>query len=340
MIDCWRGVLVHTCFVAFQPIYLTSKFFLFPEAFRSTTTTWLAIHAITWIYVLANISLPFFQSPFKHLPSPAPRAFPLANLDFNRGRPQCENLAEKIRATPNDGFLVLWLPFYLSYQLLITRPETFMEMLNTRNYDWEKPAASKSFLSKTIGFGLVNAEGDAHKAMRKQVAPAFVGGNIKNLVSLFYTKGLHFADSLAEKAKFSSDGSLEVMSQMTRVTLDIIGSAGVGKDFGTIDNDDDPLARLYGTITDTSKGPTIIFFWMQAFVPRWIVRKMRGSVYARVAEAQLELRERVRTLISEKRQRLNDKSAQQNDIISIIMRSGDFSDDYLVNQLLTFLAAG
>ena len=36
-----------------------------------------------------------------------------------------------------------------------------------------------------------------------------------------------------------------------------------------------------------------------------------------------------------------DKSAEDTkDIIASIMRSGDFSDDYLVSQLLTFLAAG
>jgi hypothetical protein len=31
---------------------------------------------------------------------------------------------------------------------------------------------------------------------------------------------------------------------------------------------------------------------------------------------------------------------QEKDIIAIIMRSGNFSDDYLADQLLTFLSAG
>lgn len=341
MIDCWRGVVVHTFFILFQPTYLITKLFLFPQYFNATSTSWLAIHAITWIYIVTKISVPFFLSPFRHLPSPPGAPFPLGNLDFNRGRPQAENIAEKIRSTPNDGVLVLWMPLYLSYQLLITRPETLMEMLNTRNYDWEKPAASKQFLERTIGQGLVSAEGDVHKAMRKNVQPAFSGHHIKDLISLFYQKGLQFADSTARKAKASSDGSLEMMGQMTRVTLDIIGSAGVGKDFNTIDSDDDPLAQLYATITDTNKGIPVVFFWVQAFFPRWIVRNlMRGSIYARVAEAQIELRVQVRALMAEKRQKMLEKSAQENDIISIIMRSGDFSDDYLVNQLLTFLAAG
>lgn len=331
---------MHTFFILFQPTYLTIKLFLFPNYFRPTSTTWLAIHAITWVYMVTKISIPFLLSPFRPVPSPPASRFPFGNMDFNRGRPQAENILEKIKSTPNDGILVLWFAFYLSYQILLTKPETIMEALNTRNYDWEKPSPSKQFLERTIGRGLVSSEGDEHKQMRKSVQPAFSGHHIKNLVPLFYSKGLQFADSLAQKAQAAPGHSLEMMSQMTRVTLDIIGLAGVGKDFDTIENDEDPLAKLYGIITDTSKGPPIIFFWMQAFVPRWIVRLMRGSIYAQVAEAQIELRARVRLLMQEKRQRMVEKSEQQNDIIAIIMRSGDFSDDYLVNQLLTFLAAG
>jgi cytochrome P450 len=72
----------------------------------------------------------------------------------------------------------------------------------------------------------------------------------------------------------------------------------------------------------------------------WIVRRLKGTIHARVAKAQTQLRVEIRALMQEKRQRLTEKPEQQNDIISIILRSGDFSDDYLVDQLLTFLAAG
>lgn len=340
MIDCWRGVLVHTFFVLAQPTYLAIKFLLLPSYFKPTSTTWLLVHAITWIYLVTKVSVPFFTSPFRHLPSPPGARFPLGNLDFNGGKPACENIANKIKSTPNHGILVLWSPFWLDCEILVTRPDMLMEMLNTRNYDWEKPTLSKRFLSRTIGEGLVNAEGDAHKSMRRTVAPAFSGHHIRELVSLFYIKGQAFADSMARKIKAAPERSLEMMGHMSRVTLDIIGSAGVGKDFDTIDNDHDPLAKLYAIITDTNRGSLFIFFWMQAFVPRWIVKLMRGSVYARVADAQTQLRVEARALMQEKRQKMMEKSEQQNDIISIIMKSGDFSDDYLVDQLLTFLAAG
>lgn len=247
---------------------------------------------------------------------------------------------DMLRDTPNDGVIVLWGPFYINCQLIVSRIDLLMDLLNAHNYDWEKPILSKRFLSRTLGEGLVNVEGDVHKAMRRAVAPAFSGHHIRNLVPLFYAKGLAFADALAQEVSKSKERTLEVTEYMSRVTLDIIGSAGVGKDFNTIENEDDPLAKLYAIITDTNRGPLVLFFWIQIFVPMWIVRRLKGTIHARVANAQSQLRVEARALMQEKRQKLTEKSEQQNDIIAIILRSGDFSDDYLVSQLLTFLAAG
>lgn len=336
---CWRGVLVHTILVLVQPVYLSARFLLNPNYFSLASKTWLAIGAVTWIYIVTQATIPFFTSPLRHLPSPPGERFPIGHMRFHRN-PPTDLFSDMLKNTPNDGILVLWGPLYLFAQIIPTHPDTLLEVLNTHSYDWQKPNPSRKFLSRTLGEGLVNVEGSKHKSMRRAVAPAFSGRHIRDLVPLFYAKGLAFADSLAGEVKRSADGSLEVMRQMSRVTLDIIGAAGVGKDFNTINNDKDPLARLYATITDTNKGSLVIFFWVQILMPRWIVTRLKGTIYARVAEAQDQLRNEARILMQEKKQNLQDKPEQQNDIISIIMRSGDFPDDYLVDQLLTFLAAG
>jgi cytochrome P450 len=216
-----------------------------------------------------------------------------------------------------------------------------MEMLNTQCYDWEKPNISKRLLARTLGQGLVNVEGNKHKAMRRVVAPAFSGKHIRDLVPLFYAKGLAFVDAMAREAKQNTDGTLEMMGQMSRVTLDIIGAAGIGKDFNTIENDEDVLARLYETITtDPRNGNLVLALLIAMYLPGWVARRLKGTIYARRANAQKQLRHEVRALIQEKKQSMIEKSDDQKDIIAIIMRSGEYPDDYLVDQLLTFLAAG
>lgn len=338
---CWRGVLIHTTFVLTQPTYLAVRYLLSPAYFSLVPTSWLAITAIIWIYIVTQISIPFFTSPLRHLPSPPGERFPLGHLNFNGGKPPTDIIANMLENTPNDGLLVVWGPFYLFCHIIPTRPDTIMDVLNTHNYDWEKPAAIKRFLSRILGEGIINAEGNKHKSMRRVVAPAFSGHHVRDLVPLFYAKGLAFADSMAREAQKAADGSLEMMAQMSRVTLDIIGAAGAGKDFNTIENDEDPLANLYATITHVSRGPLSLFLLVNMMIPPWIVRYLRGTVCARFAKAHTQLRKDVRALMQEKKkQMMLDKSEQQKDIIAIIMRSGDFSDDYLVDQLLTFLAAG
>lgn len=332
--------MVHTTLALFQPAYIAIRYMINPQYISTLSTSWLATTVLSWLFIITRINVPFFTSPFRHLPTPPNGSLFLGHLSFNGSEPPTDIIANMIQSTPNDGLIVLWGPFYLFSAVIPTRPDTFMDMVNTHNYDWEKPSAPKKMLARTLGEGLVNAEGSTHKSMRRVVAPAFSGRHIRDLVPLFYAKGLAFADALAREAKIAADGSLEMMSQMSRVTLDIIGAAGVGKDFNTIEKDDDPLANLYATITPTDRGPLILFLLINTIVPQWIVRQLRGTIYARVANAQVQLRQDVRTLMQDKKRTIQEKPDQQKDIIAIIMKSGEYTDDYLRDQLLTFLAAG
>ncbi|KAK5072908.1 hypothetical protein LTR64_000682 [Lithohypha guttulata] len=337
---CWKGVLVHTVFVLAQPTYLAVRSLLDPSYFSHVSAPWLISTAITWMYVVTQISIPFFTSPLRHLPSPAGDRLPIGHFDLNGGKPPTDKIVNMFRNTPNDGLLVLWYPFYLYSQVIPTRPDTLMDMLHTHSYDWEKPPTFRAIIKRTLGEGLVGAEGDQHKAMRRAVAPAFSGHHVRELCSLFYSKGLVFTNFIAREVKASADESLELSGRMSRVTLDIIGAAGIGKDFRTIDNDEDPFAKSYALITDTSGGMPLLSFVINTFAPEWLIERLKGTRYARVAEVQAQMRKHARALVQEKKQMKPEELEQQRDIIGIIMRSGVFSDDYLVDQLLTFLAAG
>lgn len=337
--DCWRGVVIHTVLASLQPVYLATRFILNSHYFGNASRIWLALHAVSWTYLITKITVPFFRSPLRHLPSPPVKGFLRGHLDFNRGRPPMDNIIELCKS-PNDGLLVIWMPLYLRGTIIPTRPDILMEMLNTNSYDWEKSNSDRKLLERTLGRGLVNVEGQEHKAMRKTVSPAFSGRQIRDLVPLFYEKGLAFADVLAQAFEKTPKTGVEMMSQMSRVTLDLIGAAAVGQDFNTIYNDQNRIAQLYAQITDVNRGPLILFVLVNIFLPSWLIRRLKGTPYARTAKAQDELRKEVRALMQAKKERYIEKGESEKDIIATILRSGDFSDDYLVDQLLTFLAAG
>jgi Cytochrome P450 len=334
----WRGVITHTIFLLAQPTYLAVRSLLGHGYFKSKSSLNLTIHTVVWVYIATRISIPFFTSPLRRLPSPPGEKFLLCHLNFNGGKPLTALFENMINATPNDGLLVLWLPLYLAYEIIPTRPDTLLDVLNSRNYDWEKPSLPNRVLSAILGEGLANVEGNKHKAMRRVVAPAFSGRRIRDLAPLFYAKGIDLADVMARQRGETDDGVLDLVPLVSRVTLDIIGAAGVGMDFNALENEQSRLAKLYDTVTR----PPAFFMLVNMLLPKWFMRRLRGTSLARTVEAQSQLHEEVRALLQAKKAHMDrDNSAQPSkDIIASIMKSGDFSDDYLVSQLLTFLAAG
>jgi cytochrome P450 len=292
---------------------------------------------VVWVYIATRISIPFFTSPLRRLPSPPGERFLLGHFHFD-GQPPTAIIEKMVNGTPNDGLLVLWGPLYLTCVIIPTQPDTLMDVLNSHNYDWEKPSLVKKVLASILGEGLANVEGAQHKAMRRVVAPAFSGHHVRDLAPLFYVKGIALAEAMARQARETDDGALELMDQMSRVTLDIIGVAGIGKDFNTLGNEESRLAKLYHAVVH----PPAFFMLVDMLFPNWLLRNLKGTAYARTVEAQSQLRDEVRALMQEKKASVNqDKSARHNkDIIAGIMKSGHFSDDYLVSQMLTFLAAG
>jgi len=334
----WWGVLTHASYLLAQPTYLAVQYVLGHRSFNSRSSLSLAIHVAVWSFIATRISIPFFTSPLRRLPSPAGERFLLANLNFNGGKPLTAIFENMINGTPNDGLLGIWGPLYLSCDVLPTRPDTLMEVLNSHSYDWEKPSLIKKVLIGILGEGLATVEGTKHKAMRRVVAPSFSGRQVRDLAPLFYAKGIALADVMARQVGETDDGVLEMMNLASRVSLDIIGAAGVGMGINTVENEDSPLAKLY----DSVARPPAFFMLVGVLFPKWLIRQLRWTGFARTVEAQSRLREEVLALIQEKKEHMDlEESAQQSkDIIASIMRAGDFSDDYLVSQCLTFLAAG
>lgn len=336
--NSWRANSFHVILATTQPIYYGLQICL--NSRYSVSLTWLTINAIIWLWLITKVTVEYFTSPLWNLPMPANEVFPFGHTRLLAEQPPTGRVLDACNNTPNDGLIGIWTLSYLRRHIVPTTPATIMEVLNSRAYDWEKPLPAKKVLTRVLGEGIIVVEGNTHKAMRRVITPAFSGRNIRNLVPLFYAKGIGLAQAMAREIKSSSDGSAEIMGWMSRVTLDIIGAAGIGKDFKTVDSDGDELAKLYEIITDTNRGPILLFFLINALLPPWFIRRLHGTIYAKVANAQVKLRQKIENLLAEKKRNMKTQSTKQNDIISTIIQSGDFSDEYLCNQLLTFLAAG
>jgi cytochrome P450 len=255
---------------------------------------------------------------------------------------------------PNDG-LVRYQALFNAERLLITSPKALSEVLTTKSYEFVKPNHVVRGIGTILGNGVLVAEGEEHKFQRKHLMPAFAFRHVKDLYPVFWNKSREAALAMSEQIKkdagtvqdldvektsiAADQAILELQGWASRATLDIIGVAGMGQDFGAIANPEEKLYKTYNTIFKPSKQGQVLGL-LGLFLPSWIVRNIPLKRNGDIERAALVIREVCRSLIQIKREKLEKKELTDVDILSVAMESGIFSDDQLVDQMMTFLAAG
>ena len=246
-------------------------------------------------------------------------------------------------ATPNNGILLLR-SFFHQNRLLVTKPNALADILVTNAYDFQKPKRVRNFLRHILGDGLIMAEGESHRFQRKHLMPAFSFRHIKDLYPMMWTKAQALIDRMSldiqEHPTKRQDitGTVEINSWASKITLDIIGVAGLGRELNALKNSDDQLVKDYEEILEPSS-EKLLFFIMKAYVNARFTEMLPWKLNEVFTKTTTSLRGICRQMVREKRE-ITKTGEQHFDILSLLIKSNDFSDDELVDQLLTFLAAG
>jgi cytochrome P450 len=228
------------------------------------------------------------------------------------------------------------------YQVLITKPRMLADLLVHRAYDFIKPPKISGFLRHVLGDGLIMVEGDEHKFLRKNSMPAFSFRHIKNLYPMMWSKSVDMCDGLQEalvSGEGKGTGIIDLSNWTSRVTLDIIGVAGMGREFNTLKNAGDPILGIYEQLLEPA--PAKLMYAMSSIVfglqfVRILPWKMNSLFkYLTTTLAQLCM-----PMLKEKKDAISNAKDDHFDILSLLIKSGNFSDPQLRDQLLTFLAAG
>lgn len=124
------------------------------------------------------------------------------------------------------------------------------------------------------------------------------------------------------------------------VTLDIIGLAAIGHDFGSLQAPHNELSQKYTKMLSLPEGiEQYIEVFTLLFLPQWLdwlpTKRQRA-----IKEGASYIRNMARELIREKRREMGSGVAASVDIISVSLEKGRLSEENLTEQLLTFLAAG
>lgn len=183
--------------------------------------------------------------------------------------------------------------------------------------------------------------------------PAFAFRHVKDLYPIFWNKsreavqamtndivaGASKQTSYSDPEKASKSDVIEVGEWASRATLDIIGIAGLGKDFGAIKNPNTELSQTYKNVFSPNKQAQRLAL-LTFFIPNWIISRLPVQRNNDILAASRTIRSVCGELIQEKRKKLARKEPTDVDILSVALESGAFTDENLIDQLMTFLAAG
>lgn len=129
----------------------------------------------------------------------------------------------------------------------------------------------------------------------------------------------------------------------SRLTLDVIGPVAMGRDFQSLVNKENKIADSFLRILEPSR-EKLIFLGINFILPQWFASRIPWRLNRLVDQETGFLRAVCHDIVREKREALKshkvDTEELEADILGTIMLRGEFSDDELVDQMLTFLAAG
>ncbi|KAL0261481.1 hypothetical protein SLS55_002911 [Diplodia seriata] len=258
----------------------------------------------------------------------------------NTGQPA----REWSQSVPNEGLIYYRFAFN-SERVLVTSPKGLAEVLVHKNYEFVKPSTIRDGIGRILGIGILLAEGDEHRRQRKLLMPAFHFRHVKDLYRVFWAKAQEAAQAMAAEVQQPTPSGekpssvVEIANWASRATLDIIGIAGMGKDFGAVANPNSELNATYRSIFS----PNAVARFLQLLgliIPFSVLRRLPIKRNLEVDEAAQTIKRISRDIIQSKRQYLEKNERTEVDIVSVALESGGFSDEDLVNQMMTFLAAG
>jgi len=222
--------------------------------------------------------------------------------------------------------------------LLVTKPQAFADILVHHPYDFAKFETVRKFLRPILGDGLVIVEGDRHKFLRKNTQPAFKYGHIKELYPVMWEKAVALSDLLSEKVR-SGDSEIEMGAWAGKVTLDVIGIAAFGRELHVLRNPDNPLVKNYTDLLEPGGAKTAYFF-LTLFFPRSLIDLLPWKVSRMFNETTANIRAICAQFVRDKKEAVAKNADDNFDILSLLIKSNNFSESEMVDQLLTFLTAG
>ncbi|KAJ6592843.1 cytochrome P450 [Mycena capillaripes] len=299
------------------------------------------------LYRILKLLYDELTSPHRALPGPKSTHWFFGNL-VEISKDENGGLAE--RYAQQYGRTMKYHGFFGVASLYTTDTKAIQHFL-THTDTYQKSEASRFSLGRIVGPGVLVVEGDEHKHQN----PAFGPPQVRELTSIFVDTSIQLRDVwAAEAAKNGGVARVEILSWLSKATLDIIGLAGFNyriNALGTDDNDTpDELAEAFESLVESETGFSLIRF-LQFRYP--IFRGIPTARDNNFVKSQATMTRVGMKLLAESKQQIAEsgtfETGHGRDLLTLLVRantskeipaSQQLSDKDVLAQVPTFLVAG
>ena len=204
---------------------------------------------------------------------------------------------------------------------LIDQPDWIQDILITRQHLFVRDTGA-TLLRELVGDGLLTRDEPAHKERRRVLQPAFHRAQVASYADMMV------AETLRHAAPWQPDVRLDIVAEMKRLTLTIVGASLFGADFS------DSAARIAAVlqrVIDRSRCIVPVLALLEPLALRYRRHFPAGpSLFFRSERAELET-----ILAPVIRQR---RESRQKDMFSLLL--ADMNDQDATDEIVTMVLAG
>ncbi|CUA72791.1 Bifunctional P-450/NADPH-P450 reductase [Rhizoctonia solani] len=195
-------------------------------------------------------------SPLRHLPGPPSNNWFLGHFFMLL---EAQNTTIWETWIEKYGSIMQIRGFCGEYHLCIWDMRAVNHVL-THNTTFIKSEIQRRSLGIVLGEGILSADEETHKRQRRIMNPAFGALHIRNLLPTFATKANQLRDIWVEMLRDNPEGeTIDILPWLTRATLDIIGLAGFGYDFRSLEDEDkDELSEAYTELFNSNQDLSVL----------------------------------------------------------------------------------
>ena len=137
----------------------------------------------------------------------------------------------------------------------------------------------------------------------------------------------------------TGDRIIKISDWSSRATLDIIGQAGMGVEFDSLRTPQNTLYQAYQKLIRPSKSEKLLSILCILFLYPKLIYQVPTRRNREIEESQQKIRSAARKMIH-KRMAEDNIDRPKLDVISLALKSKEFTEEGLVDQAMSFLSAG